>query len=242
MGQGSMVQNSCSVIYLHGFASGPASTKAKFFASELLALGLDVRVPDLNRPSFETLTLSSQLSVIDETIAALPNKEFVLIGSSMGGLLSTIKSKSLDQVRALILLAPGFGLPRRWQNLFGSDGLERWKRERTMNVYHYGVEKELPLSYNFVTDAATFQTDGLSITVPTLVFHGKNDVTVPVEESISFAQNNPELVELVILDDDHQLISSLPTIWSKSFEFLCQHGIVRNRIALQNYPEISERC
>lgn len=35
------------VVYLHGFASSPASTKAAFFAERLRSHGIEVRCPDL---------------------------------------------------------------------------------------------------------------------------------------------------------------------------------------------------
>ena len=43
---------SLEVIYLHGFASGPSSTKAVYFARKLEALGINTTIPDLNWPEF----------------------------------------------------------------------------------------------------------------------------------------------------------------------------------------------
>ena len=36
-----------TLAYLHGFASGPGSTKAQFFRAELAALGATLEIPDL---------------------------------------------------------------------------------------------------------------------------------------------------------------------------------------------------
>ena len=41
------------IIYLHGFASSPMSTKAQFLAGRLAARGLTLQCPDLNQPDFQ---------------------------------------------------------------------------------------------------------------------------------------------------------------------------------------------
>jgi uncharacterized protein len=50
------------VLYLHGFASGPGSRKAGFFAAKLRELAFSVEVPDLAEGRFEHLTISRQLN------------------------------------------------------------------------------------------------------------------------------------------------------------------------------------
>ena len=57
------------VLYLHGFASSPQSSKARFFAGRLAARDIGVTVPDLNQPDFSTLTVSRMLGQVSELIA-----------------------------------------------------------------------------------------------------------------------------------------------------------------------------
>jgi predicted esterase YcpF (UPF0227 family) len=57
-----------SAVYLHGFASSPASSKATRFGQELAALGVPCTCPDLNEPDFSTLTVTRML---EQTRAAL---------------------------------------------------------------------------------------------------------------------------------------------------------------------------
>ncbi len=211
------------VVYLHGFASAPSSTKAQFFKRKLSSLGIETHIPDLNHPNFETLTLSSQLSVVNETIELASHgddRPLLLFGSSMGGLLATMSSQSLSHVSALVLLAPGFGLPRRWSEMLGTDGLEDWKRTGSRTVFHHGASKELQLQYDFITDAMQYQTDEFTVTRPTLVFHGTKDDIVPVSESKRFAEINPDTVTLHLLDDGHELIEPLEHMWSVTDKFL----------------------
>jgi predicted esterase YcpF (UPF0227 family) len=41
------------LVYLHGFASGPASTKAQFFRTRFAERGVELAIPDL-APDFTT--------------------------------------------------------------------------------------------------------------------------------------------------------------------------------------------
>src|SRR5262249_12005092 len=116
--------------------------------------------------------------------------------------------------------------PRRWNELLGDDGLTRWRRDGKVDVYHHSVDAEVPLNYGFIEDARRYETENLSVDVPCLVFHGEGDETVPVEESVLFAENNSEFVELYVLKDDHQLIGSLDTIWTITSDFLVRQGVI----------------
>jgi predicted esterase YcpF (UPF0227 family) len=53
------------VVYLHGFASSPASRKAQFFRERFAAQGVEMAIPALDGGDFFNLTLSGQLEVIE---------------------------------------------------------------------------------------------------------------------------------------------------------------------------------
>ena len=46
------------VVYLHGFASGPGSKKARYFSERLAECGVSLEVPDLAEGDFENLTVT----------------------------------------------------------------------------------------------------------------------------------------------------------------------------------------
>ena len=211
-----------AIIYLHGFASGPKSTKARFFAARLKEQNIDVYIPDLNGSNFEKLTLSSQLKIARGILDQV-KVPIIFIGSSMGGLLSVLLSKEYRQTIGLILMAPGFGLPKRWQALLKDQGMETWKQDGFVEVFHYGLGRPCRLNYGFVDDVQKYQTDKLTVESPTLVFHGRKDETVPVGESEDFAALNGDFVKLHILDDGHELIEPLELIWSDSWQFMRQN-------------------
>jgi predicted esterase YcpF (UPF0227 family) len=51
------------IIYLHGFASGPGSSKARFFRERLERIGAAVEVPDLAAGDFEHLTITGHVNL-----------------------------------------------------------------------------------------------------------------------------------------------------------------------------------
>jgi uncharacterized protein len=214
-------------IYLHGFASGPQSTKAKFFVDQLSKQGISSDVPDLNGGDFSKLTISNQIEIVEGAIKENADKEVLMVGSSMGGLLATLCARNNACVKALVLLAPGFGLNKRWSEMLGINGLEEWKTRGYVDVFHYALNANAQLGYQFIVDAENYVTDNLTVSVPALVIHGDRDETVPVEESIAFTKNNLDQAELHVLDSDHQLLDSLPTIWELMESFLKRNQLLK---------------
>lgn len=215
--------NSPGVIYLHGFASGIGSTKACFFKAKLEQAGFTFALPDLNVPTFEKMTLSAQLQTVqDEASRLAEHQPITLMGSSLGGLLATIACEKLSHIKfdRLVLLAPGFGISGRWRQWIGEEAMADWQRTGAKSFFHYGFGKDLNLAYSFIEDLGQYQTDGLKVSVPTLVFHGVNDATVPIQKSREFSRLNSPVVQLKELDDGHELTASLAEIWQDTERFL----------------------
>jgi alpha-beta hydrolase superfamily lysophospholipase len=207
-------------VYLHGFASSPKSEKAIFFAEKLRGAGMDVTIPDLNEPTFLNLTLTRQLEHVEAIADDHANEQLVLIGSSMGGLIATLATQRIRNVVGLVLLAPGFGINTRWNQMPGRQELNEWKSSGWHDVFHYRWNSKVPLKYDFVEDANQYTTVNLKVEVPTLVFHGVHDQVIPVAESRAFARNNAEFVEYCELDSDHDLLNVLNPMWNATEQFL----------------------
>ena len=110
--------------YLHGFASGPGSTKAQFFRARFAAAGRELLVPDL-APDFTHLTVTSMLAIVEPLLAREPA---VLRGSSLGGYLATlVAARHPDRVRGLVLFAPAFAFAARVAASLTPAALERWR-------------------------------------------------------------------------------------------------------------------
>jgi pimeloyl-ACP methyl ester carboxylesterase len=209
------LQQPLRVLYLHGFASSPASRKAQFFAQKLAERGIQLEIPDLAEHGFENLTISDQLHQIDRLLG---NEGAILIGSSLGGYVAALYAARHSEVARLVLLTPAFNFYQLWQEELGPERLEVWKREGKIPVFHYGVNRELPLRYRFLQDAGRFEPYP-EFHQPTLVFHGNHDASVPVQSSMLFAERHPN-VRLIRLNSDHALTDSLETIWREAETFM----------------------
>lgn len=195
-------------IYLHGFASGPASKKAAFFHDRVPSL----EIPDLANGDFEHLSISSQISVIGELAAGDPVS---LIGSSMGGYLAALYAARHAEVARLVLLAPAFAFARRWA---AAPEAESWRQTGFLDVYHYGEKRKRRLGYHLIEDALGYD-DFPDFRQPALIFHGIHDTVVPPGLSSQFAATHPN-ARLRLLDSDHELLNVLDSIWQEAGSFL----------------------
>src|SRR5258706_10282776 len=123
------------IIYLHGFASSPSSSKACFFQERFAQLGIGLEIPDLSEGNFEGLTITGQLNVIERAAAAEP---VCLMGSSMGGYLAALYAARNPEVEKLVLLAPAFSFPTRWPEELCQQKMEECRRTGRLPVFHYG--------------------------------------------------------------------------------------------------------
>lgn len=204
------------VVYLHGFASGPSSTKARYFAGRLRKAGVQVTIPDLAEGDFEHLTITRQLEVVDREVAGRP---VVLIGSSMGGYLAALYAASHPEVDRLVLLAPAFGFGRRWPEALGADAMQQWRNTGKREVFHYGEGRARELSYKLIDDAARY-VDFPAVPQPVLIMHGVKDDVVPAEVSREFASRGAGNRRLVLFDSGHELTDVLERLWRETAEFL----------------------
>lgn len=207
------------LLYLHGFASGPASTKAQLFRARLREHGAELVIPDL-APDFTHLTVTSMLGIVE---ARLGSEPATLLGSSLGGYLAALlAARAPARVRALVLFAPAFGFAARWDGRLGPEAMARWRAERTIPVFHYGLETYVPLDIGLIEDAVRYP-DEPDPPCPALVFAGRHDDTVPLASVERFAAARAGR-ELVVLDSGHELTDVLAPMWERTLPFLRRVG------------------
>lgn len=201
------------LIYLHGFASSPGTKKGLYLKQAFP--DVTVTIPDLNVPDFAHLTLTAMIEKAAETILSLPDGELVLIGSSMGGLVAVHtldrKPEAAARVDKLVLLAPAFDFKSNREKQLSPEGLQAWKERGYLPVQHFADGKTHKLHYGLVEDIQQYDSYKVNLDLPTLIYHGRNDESVPHEQSIRFAQNRDN-VTLHIVDSDHELIDQLEVI------------------------------
>jgi hypothetical protein len=204
-----------TVLYLHGFASGPASKKAQFFKRKFAERGIETLIPDLAAGSFESLTLSGQLRVAGQSAAGRP---VAVIGSSMGGYLAALYAANHPETTRAVCLAPAFDFANRWRTRIGEEAFRAWRQTGWLPVFHYGENRETRVGYQLYEDSLIFDPYP-KLTQPVLVFHGRNDDIVPVDVSEEFARRTPQ-ARLHVVDSGHELIDVLEFMWEETWRFL----------------------
>jgi len=217
------------VAYLHGFASSAQSSKARTFAERLAQYAIAVQTPDFNQPSFETLTITR---MIEQTMVTIGGSEggsgesVVLIGSSLGAFVAVhaaaqarTPGRTRQLVGRMILLAPALDFASSRMRELGEDAIEQWRQTGRLDVFHYGYGRIMPVGYALYEDAAQYDASALDLPMPILIFQGTRDTVVDADVARRFARGKANIA-LRLLDDDHQLLASMPAIWDESREFL----------------------
>jgi hypothetical protein len=207
------------VLYLHGFASSPQSSKATFFSKRLAEHGIQTIVPDLNAPDFSTLTVSRMLQQVRGVLESSADP-FAIVGSSLGGFVAVQAALEYTaRVDRLVLLAPALDFDGNRLSELGDRGLDAWKSTNRLAVFHYGYGRMMPVHYELYADALRYNAFRVNLPQPIQVFQGQHDASVNPSTVQRWAADRPN-VELHMLDDDHQLLKSLDTIWREVKRFL----------------------
>lgn len=157
------------IIYLHGSDSSSQSGKARQFAQKFPGMV----TPDFSGP-FEERMMQLQAILGGQ-------KDWVIIGSSYGGLMGTVfASEHPDQVRKLILLAPAI--------------------LRAPNGDYMD-----PLTGELLKVSEKSKRGLRTITIPTVIVHGKSDDVVPLEPVRKIAETLFTDLEYIVVDDGHRL-------------------------------------
>ncbi len=209
------------VIYLHGFASSPASTKARRFERQLAAHRVGMSCPDLNLPAFETLTVTRMLDQAHAAIAAAPADPVALIGSSLGAFVAVLAAAadSTGRVDRLLALAPALDFGGNRLRELGGHGIAEWRARGRLSVLHYGYGTHCDVGFALYEDAAAYDALAVPVLVPALVFQGRQDASVNPAMVIAWAASQPA-VDLRLVEDTHQLTDSMETIWQEAERFL----------------------
>lgn len=208
-------------LYLHGFASGPSSTKGVQISEHFARRGVAIERLDLRVPSFEHLRHSVMIDVVKRAIGGERDRA-VVMGSSLGGLTACRVAEQDARVCALVLLAPAFRLAERWRQRMGEAAFEAWKTTGWLEVDDYAEKRRARVDFGFITDleAVDARSGGWpDVRVPTLIVHGRHDDVVDCSLSRTFAEGKRH-VRLIEVDDGHDLVASIPRILREAEVFL----------------------
>ena len=204
--------------YLHGFASNARSKKGLALQERFARTGVELWLPDLNRPSFAQLShraMLAHLDALDEL--GDRDKPWRLIGSSLGGWLAACWAELRPtRVNRLVLLCPGFRLAERWKEALGEAAIAQWERDGFREIAD-ADGKVARVHFDFFRESLE-NLDEPEPRCPALVIHGTRDDVVPVESSRRWSHGRSN-VTLVEVDDDHALVRSLDVIEMETRRF-----------------------
>jgi len=204
------------IVYLHGFASSPQSSKAQFFKHKFEERGISIEIPSLDEGNFERLTVSGMLEVVSRVVAA---QTCVVMGSSLGGFVAALyAARHPREVERLVLLAPALQFSKRWRARFSAGELAEWKRQGWKDFYHYGRKRDERLGYSFIEDAAQFEAEP-EFPQSALILHGSRDEIVPVEMSQDYVRRHPQ-VRLKEFGSGHEMTDVMEDLWRETAAFL----------------------
>jgi hypothetical protein len=147
-------------------------------------------------------------------IGSLDGEPAALVGSSLGGTLAILAAARFpSQVDRLVLLAPAVMFAKPGHHLLPPERIDEWRRRGTLPFFHYAANAERDLSFNFYEDSLEYDAFNASFSQPALIFQGLRDASVGYRTVEAFAKTRPNIT-LSLLEDDHQLIASLPRIWN----------------------------
>jgi pimeloyl-ACP methyl ester carboxylesterase len=206
------------ILYLHGFASGPGSTKARALEERFGRLSVRLLIPDLTPgpDGFERSTPSSMLAIAEAALAAAPPPH-AIIGSSLGGWLAALAASRNPSVQRLVLLAPAFRFVERWLDRVPGADLARWKRDG-LEVDHHASGRRRRIRWEFMADAEKWPA-WPRVKVPALCMAGTRDDVVPLADVERWVRQTPS-ARLVVLDDSHELVASVDRIFNEARDFL----------------------
>ena len=160
------------------------------------------------------------LDQLDRQLPSAGGPPVTLIGSSLGGTLAILAAARVpSRVERLVLLAPAVMFAKPGHHLLPPERIDEWRRRGSLPFFHYAANEQLELDYAFYEDSLRYDAFNAVVPQPTLIFQGLRDASVDHRTVEQFANARPN-VTLSLLDDDHQLIASLPRMWNDIQPFM----------------------
>jgi len=186
------------VLYFHGFASSPSSSKITALRP-LLEPEIEMITPDMNIPSFEMLDWNAIVDKARELVAS--ERPDAIVGSSMGALIALSVANAETP---LVLIAPALGIAHRWRDHI-PDG-------DPVLMFNHARGEDAPIHRAFFEQMFEVTVDADPPPSRVTLLMGRNDESVPfdvVEETwgkwVGSGRLVPESKFIAITDGDHGL-------------------------------------
>lgn len=149
-----------------------------------------------------------------------------LVGSSMGAFAAAWFAVGMQRevVPACVFIAPSFSFLDRLAASVSPAELDAWRQTRVREFQNEWIAIEL--GYGMLEERVDYPLVGLvqQWSLPTLIFHGMQDRTVPWEESVHFVQSTQRAqAELRLYrEGDHRLTAFKDEIAEETCRFLAR--------------------
>jgi pimeloyl-ACP methyl ester carboxylesterase len=223
------------VIFAHGFKGfkdwGTHNLVAQLFAKNgyrYLKFNFSHNGTTVDKPidfadliAFSENTFSIELDDLNAVIdfacnrSAIPAADGVnLIGHSMGGGISIIKTAEDRRINKLVTMAS----IADFHNLWPKEAEEQWKIQGIMYIYNARTGQQMPLKSTLLNDLEAHPArlniveKAAAIQQPWLIIHGDEDTSVPVNHARELKAAQPKAKLLIIPKADHTFGSSHPSV------------------------------
>lgn len=204
------------VIMLHGYSSSKESGLYREFDGEFNEVGITTcrmsyfghgkAYGDWNGyGATPDVTLTKAYDSLDLMIRLVQEKgeeNIVLLGSSFGGLLAMRGAACHKDIKGLVLKSAVIEPKRFWRqrirnNERGIRSIAHWQKEGVLD-FKFGVE-DYKLDFEFWRDIYEHDTlaEARNISCPTMIIHGEDDTSIPLEQSEHISRITNEPISIV---------------------------------------------
>ena len=185
------------IILCHGFSThkdGRTNTRLEetFNTNGLATFRFDFYGHGESGGRLEDITISEAVDDVLQAIKFVPHSEcrkIGLVGSSFGGMASILAASKSPNLSVLALKSPVSDYLDRLIFQDHKKKIEEWKEKGFIQIIG-AAGQNLRLNHSFYSDAQRIRGSEAAarIFIPTLIVHGDQDETVPVEQSIHISK------------------------------------------------------
>lgn len=233
------------IVYLHGFGSGPRSTKVSLLADICDRLGLALTTPDLNLPTFGSLSVDAMVDMARYVLAE-ERRRTIAFGSSLGAavLLRALAQQQVLSVERVVLFAPVIDHRAALLRMVGPGGEEQWRQAGAFEFQHYAAGRRLQVTYDLIDHPPVLDDAALArIDVPVLLLRAADDPVATVEETERLMRVMPNATSATV-QTDHQFARAFYDSWEVIGQFLGIGRSESDRLVVESAinQEVRERA